>query len=137
MQNAVAHRFLPTCFTNKHIKNAIRGVGIGSFIYVMVESVMHGTINGIEAGGVLIISALLGMLSAIFDLKMCSRRALIALHFLLCGCCVALMVTMLSTLNQFPITTSVAVTTTALFVVIYLPLGFILAGEKTLKIKRK
>ncbi|MHC3244429.1 DUF3021 family protein, partial [Salmonella enterica] len=38
---------------NKHLKNALRGVGIGSCIYVIVESVMHGTINGVEAAGVL------------------------------------------------------------------------------------
>lgn len=53
----------------KHLKNALRGVGIGSCIYVIVESVMHGTINGVEAAGVLTISAVLGLLSALFDIK--------------------------------------------------------------------
>lgn len=54
---------------NKHLKNALRGVGIGSCIYVIVESVMHGTINGVEAAGVLTISAVLGLLSALLDIK--------------------------------------------------------------------
>lgn len=31
----------------KHLKNALRGVGIGSCLYVIIESVMHGTINGV------------------------------------------------------------------------------------------
>lgn len=49
----------------KHLKNALRGVGIGSCIYVIIESIMHGTINGVEAAGVLTISAVLGLLSAL------------------------------------------------------------------------
>lgn len=53
----------------KHLKNALRGVGIGSCIYVIVESVMHGTINGVEAAGVLTISAVLGLLSALLISK--------------------------------------------------------------------
>lgn len=54
---------------NKHLKNALRGVGIGSCIYVIIESIMHGTINGVEAAGVLTISAVLGLLSALLDIK--------------------------------------------------------------------
>lgn len=54
---------------NKHLKNALWGVGIGSCIYVIIESVMHGTINGVEAAGVLTISAVLGLLSALLDIK--------------------------------------------------------------------
>lgn len=45
----------------KHLKNALRGVGISSCIYVIIESIMHGTINGVEAAGVLTISAVLGL----------------------------------------------------------------------------
>lgn len=60
----------------KHLKNALRGVGIGSCIYVIVESVMHGTINGVEAAGVLTISAVLGLLSALFDIKAKPRAPL-------------------------------------------------------------
>ncbi|MDI8749221.1 hypothetical protein MJH54_14225, partial [Salmonella enterica subsp. enterica serovar Montevideo] len=44
----------------------------------------------------------------------------------LCGGCVALMVAMLSALNHFPVNASVILITSALFIVIYLPLGFIL-----------
>lgn len=110
----------------KHLKNALRGVGIGSCIYVIVESVMHGTINGVEAAGVLTISAVLGLLTALFDIKAKPRAPLILLHFLLCGGCVALMVAMLSALNHFPVNASVILITSALFIVIYLPLGFIL-----------
>lgn len=66
---------------NKHLKNALRGVGIGSCIYVIVESVMHGTINGVEAAGVLTISAVLGLLSALLDIKAKPRAPLILLHF--------------------------------------------------------
>ncbi|EAU0451046.1 TPA: DUF3021 domain-containing protein [Salmonella enterica subsp. enterica] len=110
----------------KHLKNALRGVGIGSCIYVIVESVMHGTINGVEAAGVLTISAVLGLLSALFDIKAKPRAPLILLHFLLYGGCVALMVAMLSALNHFPVNASVILITSALFIVIYLPLGFIL-----------
>lgn len=54
---------------DKHLKNALRGVGIGSCIYVIIESIMHGTINGVEAAGVLTISAVLGLLSALLDIK--------------------------------------------------------------------
>ncbi len=54
---------------NKHLKNALRGVGIGSCIYVIIESIMHGTINGVEAAGVLTISAVLGLLSALWISK--------------------------------------------------------------------
>ncbi|AUM47733.1 hypothetical protein SEEO0250_022750 [Salmonella enterica subsp. enterica serovar Oranienburg str. 0250] len=111
---------------DKHLKNALRGVGIGSCIYVIIESIMHGTINGVEAAGVLTISAVLGLLSALLDIKAKPRAPLILLHFLLCGGCVALMVTMLSALNHFPVNASVILITSALFIVIYLPLGFIL-----------
>ncbi|EDJ5914738.1 hypothetical protein GFE59_16255 [Salmonella enterica] len=111
---------------NKHLKNALRGVGIGSCIYVIVESVMHGTINSVEAAGVLTISAVLGLLSALLDIKAKPRAPLILLHFLLCSGCVALMVAMLSALNHFPVNASVILITSALFIVIYLPLGFIL-----------
>ncbi|SUG90879.1 membrane protein [Salmonella enterica subsp. enterica] len=51
---------------DKHLKNALRGVGIGSCIYVIIESIMHGTINGVEAAGVLTISAVLGLLERSF-----------------------------------------------------------------------
>lgn len=61
---------------NKHLKNALRGVGIGSCIYVIVESVMHGTINGVEAAGVLTISAVLGLLSALFGYQSKAARPL-------------------------------------------------------------
>lgn len=88
----------------KHLKNALRGVGIGSCIYVIIESIMHGTINGVEAAGVLTISAVLGLLSALLDIKAKPRAPLILLHFLLCGGCVALMVAMLSALNHFRLT---------------------------------
>lgn len=42
-----------SCFARliKHLKNALRGVGIGSCLYVIIESVMHGTINGVELPG--------------------------------------------------------------------------------------
>ncbi|MIT71060.1 DUF3021 family protein [Salmonella enterica] len=111
----------------KHLKNALRGVGIGSCIYVIIESIMHGTINGVEAAGVLTISAVLGLLSALLDIKAKPRAPLILLHFLLCGGCVALMVAMLSALNHFPpVNASVILITGALFIVIYLPLSFIL-----------
>ncbi|ELF2266463.1 DUF3021 family protein [Salmonella enterica] len=112
---------------DKHLKNALRGVGIGSCIYVIIESIMHGTINGVEAAGVLTISAVLGLLSALLDIKAKPRAPpLILLHFLLCGGYVALMVAMLSALNHFPVNASVILITSALFIVIYLPLGFIL-----------
>ncbi|MGU9648972.1 DUF3021 family protein [Salmonella enterica] len=110
----------------KHLKNALRGVGIGSCIYVIIESIMHGTINGVEAAGVLTISAVLGLLSALLDIKAKPRAPLILLHILLCGGCVALMVAMLSALNHFPVNASVILITSALFIVIYLPLSFIL-----------
>lgn len=61
----------------KHLKNALRGVGIGSCIYVIIESIMHGTINGVEAAGVLTISAVLGLLSALLDIKAKPRAPLI------------------------------------------------------------
>lgn len=80
---------------NKHLKNALRGVGIG-------------------------------LLSALLDIKAKPRAPLILLHFLLCGGCVALMVAMLSALNHFPVNASVILITGALFIVIYLPLSFIL-----------
>ncbi|HCH9281388.1 TPA: DUF3021 family protein [Salmonella enterica] len=110
----------------KHLKNALRGVGIGSCLYAIIESVMHGTINGVEAAGVLTISAVLGLLSALLDIKAKPRAPLILLHFILCGGCVTLMVAMLSALNHFPVNASVILITSALFIVIYLPLGFIL-----------
>lgn len=104
----------------KHLKNALRGVRIGSCIYVIIESVI------VEAAGVLTISAVLGLLSALLDIKAKPRAPLILLHFLLCGGCVALMVAMLSALNHFPVNASVILITGALFIVIYLPLSFIL-----------
>ncbi|EGW1274765.1 DUF3021 domain-containing protein [Salmonella enterica] len=110
---------------DKHLKNALRGVGIGSCIYVIIESIMHGTINGVEAAGVTI-SAVLGLLSALLDIKAKPRYPLILLHFLLCGSCVVLMVAMLSALNHFPVNASVILIASALFIAIYLPLGFIL-----------
>ncbi|MDT1790596.1 hypothetical protein QLF87_23190, partial [Salmonella enterica subsp. enterica serovar Oslo] len=54
---------------NKHLKIALLGVGMVSCIYVIVDSVMHGTIKGVEASVVLTISALLGLLSALLDIK--------------------------------------------------------------------
>ncbi len=62
---------------NKHLKNAqrFRGVGIGSCITSLLKA-LCGAISGVEAAGVLTISAVLGLLSALLDIKSKAARPL-------------------------------------------------------------
>ncbi len=48
---------------NKHLKTPFGRGDWFTPLYAAIESVMHGTINGVEAAGVLTISAILGLLS--------------------------------------------------------------------------
>lgn len=118
---------LLNCFVclNKYLKNVFWGVGIGLCIYVIVESVMYGMINGVEVVGVLMISVVFGLFSVFLDIKVKLCVFLILLYFFFCGGCVVLMVVMLLVLNYFLVNVFVIFIISVLFIVIYLLLGFI------------